>query len=79
MGVNFSLSDHLFVFGAELIDSVVVSAGQESTLRLNYTEAPSLTIMMGGIYNLFARPINIHSLNNTIVVTNENFSVHDVE
>ena len=79
MGVNFSLSDHLFVFGAELIDCVVVSAGQESTLRLNYTEAPSLTIMMRGIDDLFARSINIHSLNNTIVVTNKNFSVHDVE
>ena len=79
MGVNFSLSDHLFVFGTELIDCVIVSTGQESTLRLNYTEAPSLSIMMGGIDDLFARSINIHSLNNTIVVTNENFSVHDVE
>ena len=53
MRVNFSLPDHLFVFSAELIDSVIVSAGQESALGLDYTEAPSLTIMMGGIHQLF--------------------------
>lgn len=79
MRVNFSLSKHLFVFNAVLIDGVVVSAGQESTLGLNDAEAPSLSIVVGGIDKLFVGPVNIHGLNDTIVVTNKNFSVHDVE
>lgn len=51
--VNFTLSEHLFVFGAELVDGVVVTTGQESTLGLNNAKAPSLTVMMRGIDKLF--------------------------
>jgi len=76
---NLALFDHLLILNAELVDHVVVTAGQEGSIFFDNVETPGFTIVMTYVHQLFIGSINIDGLDFTIVVSDENLFVKDVE
>lgn len=78
-GPDFSVLDHLFVLNAELVDLVVITTCEEGSLLLEDFKTPSFTVMMRGGNKLLVSSINIDDLDGSIVVTNADLSVQDIE
>lgn len=78
-GPDLARFDALLVLDAELVDHVVVSAGEEGSLLLDDLKSPCLTIEVGLVHELLVSSVDIDSLDLTIVVTDKDLAVKDIK
>lgn len=78
-GPDLARFDALLVLDAELVDHVVVSAGEEGSLLLDDLKSPCLTIEVGLVHELLVSSVDIDSLDLTIVVTDKDLAVKKIE
>jgi len=76
---NYSLLNQLFVLDAKFKDFVVITTSYESTFVFKNLKTPGLTVMMSNTDDLSTCSVNIDSLNGTIVVTNSDLVIQNVE
>jgi hypothetical protein len=75
---NFSLLDNFFILDAEFTNLVIISTSKESSLILNDLKTPWFTITMRNVDQLLITSILHDCLNSTVVMTNKNFSIKDI-
>ena len=79
VGPDLAFSDQAFVLDAVLVDQVVVTTGEESAFILNNLKTPSLTVVVRSVNQLLVTSINVHCLNLTVVVTDDDLSIKDID
>jgi hypothetical protein len=72
---NLSLFYHFFFGNTEFINGIIITACQKCSFIWNNLKSPWFSIIVWSIYNLSVCTIYIHSLNFSIFMANENFSI----
>lgn len=78
MSPDFTFLKHFLSLDIKLINFVIITTSEESTLLLDNFKTPSFTVMMRSIDKLLVSSIDINSLDDTIVVTNSDLSIQNI-
>jgi hypothetical protein len=75
---DLAFSQELLILDAVLVNDVIITTGNEGTLVLKNLETPGLSVEVGSLNELFIGSIDVDSLNLTIVMSNSNLAVQNV-
>jgi len=75
---NLARSEHSLLPDADLVEFVVVTAGQESALLRNDLETPAFTVVVSGRNQLLISALDVHCDDSAIVVADKDLSIQEI-